>query len=124
MGYLPRKAATRECNQPKRKKFVAVNKAERSWRAEEHFDIKHGDAELGVCQLVFSPALVQSFLTRLSSLCFRMVMCILCRDTLKVCALLFIYLFNLNFILFYRGLQLRGCTNLRRDFELWTLKHC
>jgi hypothetical protein len=30
MGYLPRKAANREWNQTKRKKFVAVNKAERT----------------------------------------------------------------------------------------------
>lgn len=26
---------------------VVVNKAERSWRAEEHFDLRHGDAEFG-----------------------------------------------------------------------------
>ena len=30
--YLLRKTANREWNQPKRKKFVAVNKGERSWR--------------------------------------------------------------------------------------------
>ena len=30
VGYLLRKAANREWNQPKRKKFVAVNKDERS----------------------------------------------------------------------------------------------
>ena len=35
MGYMLRKAANREWNQPKRKKCVAVNKAERSWRSEE-----------------------------------------------------------------------------------------
>ena len=28
MGYLPRRTANRECNQPRRKKSVAVNKAE------------------------------------------------------------------------------------------------
>lgn len=32
-----------EQNLPKRKKCVAVNKAERSWRAEEHFDTSHED---------------------------------------------------------------------------------
>ena len=63
VGYLPRKAANREWNQPKRKKCVAVNKAERSWRSEEHYAIRHGDAEFGVCPLVFSLALVQDFLT-------------------------------------------------------------
>ena len=29
LGYLPRKAANKKWNQPKRKKFVAVNKDER-----------------------------------------------------------------------------------------------
>ena len=31
-----------------RKKCAAVNEAERSWRSEEHFDIRHADAELVV----------------------------------------------------------------------------
>lgn len=48
MSSLVRKTANREWNQPKRKKFIAVNKDERSWRSEEHFDIRHGDAEFGV----------------------------------------------------------------------------
>jgi hypothetical protein len=34
MGYLLRKADNREWNQPKRKKCVAVNKAERSWTSD------------------------------------------------------------------------------------------
>ena len=54
MGYLPRRATNREWNQSKKKKCVAVNKAERSWRSEEHFDIRHGDAEFGVCPADFS----------------------------------------------------------------------
>ena len=33
VGYLLRKAANREWNQPKRK-FVKVNKAERSWTSD------------------------------------------------------------------------------------------
>ena len=37
----------------KRKKFFAVNKDERSWRSEECFDIRHGDAEFGVYQAGF-----------------------------------------------------------------------
>ena len=53
MGYLLRRAANREWNQPKRKKYVSVKKAERSWRSEEHFDIRLGDEEFGVCPAVF-----------------------------------------------------------------------
>ena len=53
VGYQPSKATNREWNQLKRKKCVAVNKAERSWRSEEHFDIRHGDAESGVCPARF-----------------------------------------------------------------------
>jgi hypothetical protein len=48
VGNLPRKAAHREWNQ-EGERSVLGNKAERSWRSEEHFDISHGDAELGVC---------------------------------------------------------------------------
>jgi hypothetical protein len=48
MGYLLRKAANREWNQPKRKKYVAANPTERTWRSEEPFDIRHGDAGFGV----------------------------------------------------------------------------
>jgi hypothetical protein len=41
MGYLLRKAANREWNQPRRKKFVAVNKDEKGvGRSEECFDIR------------------------------------------------------------------------------------
>ena len=39
------RADNKEWNQPKRKKCVAVNKAEKSWRSKEHFNIKHDDAE-------------------------------------------------------------------------------
>ena len=53
MGFLPRKAANREWNQPKRKKCVAVNNVEKSWRSEERFDIRHGNAEFGVCPAGF-----------------------------------------------------------------------
>ena len=52
-GYPTRKAANKEQNQPKRKQCVVVNKAERSWRYEECFDIRHGDAEFGVRQTSF-----------------------------------------------------------------------
>jgi hypothetical protein len=80
--YLPRRAGSREWNQPKREKCVAANKAKRSWRSEEHFDIRHGDAEFGVGHDVFDLALVQCSLTVLPSLllawlCTYMVMYIL-----------------------------------------------
>ncbi|KAL6060934.1 hypothetical protein STEG23_012507, partial [Scotinomys teguina] len=43
MGYLKRRAARGEWNQPERNKCAGVNKTERSWRPEEHFDLRHGD---------------------------------------------------------------------------------
>lgn len=45
--YLPRRA-TREWKQPMKEKCVTVNKAERDQGSEECFDLRHGDAELGV----------------------------------------------------------------------------
>lgn len=45
MRYFLRKPAKSGWNQPKKKKCTAVNKAERSLRSEEHFDIRHGDSE-------------------------------------------------------------------------------
>ena len=49
MGYLPRGAANREWNQPKRKKCAAVNKAKRIWRAEECFEIRYKHVEFRIC---------------------------------------------------------------------------
>jgi hypothetical protein len=54
MGYLPRKAANREWNQPRRKKFVAVNKNEKGTEDLETAltsDMKMQSLELA--QLVF-----------------------------------------------------------------------
>ena len=62
---LLRRDANREWNKPKRKKCVAVNKAEQSWRSEESFDIRLGDAEFGV-----HPAGCGLALVPISSLCF------------------------------------------------------
>jgi hypothetical protein len=53
MGYLLRKAANNEWNQPKRKKFVAVNKDESSWKSKKNNGVRHGDAEFGVCPAGF-----------------------------------------------------------------------
>lgn len=48
MGDLPGRASDLVQNQPQRGRgVVAVNKTGRSWRSEECFDIKHGDAEFG-----------------------------------------------------------------------------
>lgn len=88
VGYLLKRAAKREWNQPKRKKCVAVNKAKRSWRSEECFDISYGDAEFGVCPVCLT--LVQYFLTMLRSLPFGIVVYILCHYMLEVCDLVFI----------------------------------
>ena len=40
-------------SQFKRMKYVVVNKAERNWRPEEHFDMRHKDEEFGVCSADF-----------------------------------------------------------------------
>jgi hypothetical protein len=40
-----------------------VNKAERGWRSEEHFDMRHDYAVFGVSLGVFGLAFVQDFLT-------------------------------------------------------------
>jgi hypothetical protein len=45
------------------KEYVAVNKAERSRRSEEHFEIRHENAVFRFAQLVFSLALVHDFPT-------------------------------------------------------------
>ena len=97
MRHLRRKAANREWNQPKRKKCVGGNKAKRSWRSEESFDIRHEDAEFGVCPAGFQLYLNQYFLTMSPSLCFGMVMSILCHCMLEVCDMLF----DFDFIGYY-----------------------
>jgi hypothetical protein len=52
--YLLRNAENKKCRQPKRKKWVADSKDERGWQYKGYFDIRHGDAEFGVCPSVFS----------------------------------------------------------------------
>ena len=49
IGYLRKRHTNKDWKQPKRKKYIAVNKDESIWRSEDHFDISHGDAEVGVC---------------------------------------------------------------------------
>jgi hypothetical protein len=57
MGYLLRKAANREWNQPERRNCIAANKAERSWTSDMEMQ------SLEFAQLIFGLALVQYFLT-------------------------------------------------------------
>ena len=100
MGYLPRVAANKEWNQPKRKKCVVVNKAERSWRSEEHFGNRHGDGGLGVCPAGFQSCF-GSASPHSSHLCFGMVM-----YTCAVVCWKYVICF---FILNLQVLQLRDC---------------
>ena len=58
MGYLLKKAANREWNQPRRKQFVAINKEEKGVESEDCFDISHGDAEFRVFPAGFLPCFV------------------------------------------------------------------
>ena len=97
MGYLPRKVANREWNQPKRKQCTAVNKDERSWRYEEHFDIRHGEAEFGVCPAGFGLVLVQIFFTMILFLPFGIVMYILCHCMLEIHDLVFHFDFTADY---------------------------
>lgn len=68
---------------------MSVVKAERNWRSEESFDIRHGDADLEFAQLIFSLALVQYSVTMLPFLLFRMVTHTLCYCKMEVCNLFF-----------------------------------
>ena len=51
--FLPRKAADLVWKQSKGETCVSVNKADRTRKSEEYFDIKHGDAEIEVCPASF-----------------------------------------------------------------------
>ena len=67
MGCLPRRIASRIWNQPReRERDVEINKAEGTWRPEEHFDIRHGDAEFGVCPASFQSCFALAFLGSVS----------------------------------------------------------
>lgn len=53
-----------------RQRRVVRQQSCKGLRSEGDFDIRYGGAEFGVCPMVFSLALVRSFLTVLPSLCF------------------------------------------------------
>ena len=64
LDNLPRKSDKREWNPSERKKYDVINKAERSWRSEEHFDIVMEKQSLEFSHLVVGLAFLN-----ISSLC-------------------------------------------------------
>jgi hypothetical protein len=48
MSYQQKRAAKTKWNHPKREKWLAVNKTDRSWSSEEHFELGHGYAVVAV----------------------------------------------------------------------------
>lgn len=64
--------AIREWKQPKKERCVTANKAERNWRCEEHFDVRHGDAGCGVQPAGFQSRFGPVFPAMLSFLPFGM----------------------------------------------------
>ena len=77
METLPRKAANREWEQPKRRKSAAVNKAERTGRAKSPLISDMEMQSLEFALLGFSLGLVQHFLTTPSFLPLGMEICFL-----------------------------------------------
>ena len=65
LGYLLKKPNT-GFNRPKEKKYIVVNKAERTWRSEECFGIRDEDAEFGVCPACFQSSFAPHFCTMFS----------------------------------------------------------
>ena len=49
------------CGTSLRERDVEINKAEGTWRPEEHFDIRYGDAEFGVCPASFQSCFALAF---------------------------------------------------------------
>lgn len=75
-------------NQPKKKKCVVVNKAEKSWRFEEYFGMRHEVAELGVCLAGIQSFFVPHFFTMFFLYHLGMVMNIPCHCFFEECDLL------------------------------------
>ena len=88
LGYLLKKPTKTVLNQPKEKKYVVVNKAEKSWRSEERFGIRHEEAEFGVCPACFQSSFAPHFCTMFSLYPLGMVMYITCNCFLGVFDLL------------------------------------
>lgn len=75
VGYLPR-IANRAWNQPRERSVLQLTKLKRDLKSTSPSDREMQSLEFA--QLVFNPALVPHFLTRLFFLPFRMVMYTLC----------------------------------------------
>ena len=76
---MPAEESDRLGVKPVRERTATVDKAERNWGSEEHFGIKHRNAEFRVC-----PAGFQCLLPMLPSLLFGMMMFILSHCMLEV----------------------------------------
>lgn len=90
-GYLPNRAADWFSNWTLREKSVAVCRAERKWRFEEHFDIRHEMQNLEFALLFFGLALGQHFLTMPLFIPYRMVVYIWLQFMLEAYGLLFAF---------------------------------
>ena len=90
MGYLPRKAAIREWNQPKRKSVWQSTKLKGVGELKSFLTSDMEIQSLKCAQLVFSLALVLYFCTLVLSLCFGMIMYSLYHFMLEVCGLFLI----------------------------------
>lgn len=81
--------AIREWKQPKKERCVTANKAERNWRGEERFDVRHGDAGCGVQPAGFQSRFGPVFPRYALFSPIRNGMSLLCHCMLEVCDLLF-----------------------------------
>lgn len=89
MVYLSRKAANREWNSPKERSVLQSTKLTGVGDLKSVLTSDMEMQSLEFVQLIFSLTLVQYFLTMPPSLCFGMVMNILCHYMLEVCDLYF-----------------------------------
>lgn len=106
LGYLPRKAANRKWNQPKRSVLQSIKSKE--LEIYRVFKIRHGIEVLNL------PSWFLVILwSRISSHCFLSYIFFFAGSMLSV------FLFC-----FYRKLQLIDCKNCRKGLELWTFKCC
>lgn len=104
--------AIREWKQPKKERCVTANKAERNWRCEEHFDVRHGDAGCGVQPAGFQSRFGPVFPAMLSFLPFGMG----CLSCATVCWRYVICFFSL----IHRGSQLRDCRQYQKSLSFYT----
>lgn len=87
VGRMSRRAASQVWNKPETEKCVA-NKVGGSWSSDEHFDIRHRDAQFGVCLDDFHSYCGPVIPSYVPFLPLRVAMYILCHCTLEACDLL------------------------------------